>query len=104
MDFVREGSHLESPWSLENQVVTQHEGVMDPFFEGHGDSRYNPRSKEKHAYIALTSNLLCRVGMLNSVGHSKAMFPQSGSHVRWVGFYSKGPLSWASVAKNGTWH
>ena len=31
--------YLESPRPLKNGVITQNDGVSDPFFKGHGDSR-----------------------------------------------------------------
>ena len=34
------GIYLESPATLQNGVIAQHNGVMDPFLKGHGDSRY----------------------------------------------------------------
>ena len=32
--------YLESPGPLKNGVITQNNGVIDPFLKGHGDSRY----------------------------------------------------------------
>ena len=32
--------YLESPRPLKSGVITQNNGVIDPFLKGHGDSRY----------------------------------------------------------------
>ena len=32
--------YLESPRPLKNGVITQNNGVMDPFLKGYGESRY----------------------------------------------------------------
>ena len=34
----RKHEYLESPWPLKNGVITQNNGVVDPFLKGHGET------------------------------------------------------------------